>query len=231
MKRLLPFLWCVLLAQLSGGCASLQDKTAPHTGCAPSEITIVEDHVGWDARNWVAECRGRRYQCANVSTGSRSSQIDCALDPSVVRPVERARESAEDGSQVWVLRAQLQNAGRTFQLTSAPTRDATRVLLTISAPQARLPFGCSVGLMVDGALHPLEIGLSRSHEGVRYYEIDLSTDLLRRAGTAERVVARLCEDEWRLAPEEQQTMRELVTRIDEELAWSGTATAGGERPR
>ena len=225
MKRVVPFFCAFVLAVLAGGCASLQDITAPHTGCPASEITIVEDHVGWDARNWVAECRGQRYQCA------RSSQIDCAPETAVVRPVERVRERAEDGSQAWVLRTQLQNAGRTFQLTSAPSRDATRVLLTISAPQRRLPFGCRVGLMVDGELHPLEVRLSRSSEGVRFYEVDVFTDLLRRVGTAERVVARLCDDEWRLAREEQDTVRELVTRIDEELAWSGSATSGGERPR
>lgn len=104
------------------------------------------------------------------------------------------------------------------------------MLMTIAAPVRRLAEGCLVGVMTDGVLHPMEIRSTSVRSAWREYELVISIDLVRRMGTASRVVGRICDDEWRLGEAEQAVVNELVTRIDEELAWVPQATSGGAAP-
>jgi len=71
-----------LLLFLSSGCTSLAQVSAAHVGCPAEEITVSEKRSTWSAKNWVATCQGRRYQCAAVSTGEGTSQVNCTPETS-----------------------------------------------------------------------------------------------------------------------------------------------------
>jgi hypothetical protein len=73
--------------------------------------------------------------------------------------------------------------------------------------------------LIDGQLLALE--------GVRTVEDSIgpglrtviSIDTLAALSRAERVSGRVCDVEWRFGPNDQALLRELLTRIDEDLAW------------
>jgi hypothetical protein len=65
------------------GCANLTSISSGQIGCPPEEIRIMEEESGWVSRTWVAECRGRRFYCAEVSAGD-SAQFDCAEETSAI---------------------------------------------------------------------------------------------------------------------------------------------------
>ena len=57
------------------GCQPTRESlTAGHIGCPPSEVvtTGVSSSSGWNqsAETWMAECRGRRFVCTEVTTSS-----------------------------------------------------------------------------------------------------------------------------------------------------------------
>lgn len=67
------------LAAVLGACQpTLESLTAGHIGCPPSEVVTsrVGSSSGWNqsAESWVAECRGRRFVCTEVTT--RSLDVD-----------------------------------------------------------------------------------------------------------------------------------------------------------
>ncbi len=68
----------MLVLALGGvvGCANLTSVTSGQIGCPPEEIQILEEDSGWNTKTWVAECRGKRFHCTEVSAGN-SAQFDC----------------------------------------------------------------------------------------------------------------------------------------------------------
>jgi hypothetical protein len=73
MKKLLLIAICYILS----GCSSLETMTVGQIGCPSSELKIIDKewHVGGDW-TWTAECRGKRFVCANNQAGY-STQTAC----------------------------------------------------------------------------------------------------------------------------------------------------------
>ena len=59
-------------AAFTMGCGDLQNVTAGHVGCAPSDITISDESTGWQSASWVATCNGKRYFCSGAGQGNVS---------------------------------------------------------------------------------------------------------------------------------------------------------------
>jgi hypothetical protein len=66
--------WIVVGMALNGCRASRESLTAGHIGCRPSEVSTYDagSSSGWSqsAETWIAECRGRRFVCSEVTTSS-----------------------------------------------------------------------------------------------------------------------------------------------------------------
>jgi hypothetical protein len=143
--------WAKLLlvagAPLLGCTPSRQALTAGEVGCRPGELSIShqESSGGWGqtAETWVAECRGRRFVCSEVTTSSadfswlfsdsvdsRDSDVSCheeqtsgfalALQPRA--PVLPARSEPPSGGAGFELgstradtRARCQSSGHSFR--------------------------------------------------------------------------------------------------------------------
>lgn len=237
----------VVLAATLSGCASLADVSAGYVGCSPDQITITDQRRGFGTRNWVAVCRGRHYQCSQLAAGqgnSESIQTNCtpegSPDPTAIvqqaSPTSSPPENQstidrtmvrEGTTQFAVVRAVFDIGPRRFGLAVAPVARPSIATLGISAPLADLSSGCQAGIMIDGQVTPLT-GTEHATPLYRQYDFQLDIALVRRLATAERVVGRICNAEWRLGQREQRVVRELLARCDEEAAWAGPPTSGGE---
>ena len=133
----------------------------------------------------------------------------------------------EGTTQFAVVRAVFDIGPRRFGLAVAPVAHPSIATLAISAPLADLSSGCQAGMMIDGQVTPLA-GIEHATPLYRQYDFQLDIALVRRLATAERVVGRICNAEWRLGEREQRIVRELLARCDEEAAWAGPPTSGGE---
>lgn len=240
---------CVALAATLNGCASLADVSAGHVGCRPDQIRITDEHRGFGTRNWVAECSGRRFQCSQLTAGqgnSQSTQTNCTQEgsatpravvqqasststPSDNQPTVDRTVVREGTTEFAVVRTMFDIGPRRFGLAVAPVAHPSIATLAISAPLADLPAGCQAGVMIDGQVTPLT-GTEHFTPRYRQYDFQLDISLVRRFATAERVVGRICNAEWRLGEREQRIVRELLARCDEEAAWAGPRTSGGEAP-
>ena len=65
------------------GCVNLRAVTSGYIGCPQEEVTIVsgQRNVWTGTRNWVAECRGKKFYCSFVDTGY-SAVADCTEEAS-----------------------------------------------------------------------------------------------------------------------------------------------------
>ena len=110
--------------------------TAGEVGCPPSELSISGEtsSSGWSqsADTWIAECRGRRFVCSEVTTSSidydwlfsnsvdsRDSDVACHEELSERPPLQVAERQAPP-----VPRSAPPSGGAGFELGSA--RDTTR---------------------------------------------------------------------------------------------------------
>jgi len=68
------------------GCANLKSITSGQIGCSPEDIRITEEEAGQTSKNWVAECRGKRFHCTEASAG-HTIQFYCTEEISVTNAV------------------------------------------------------------------------------------------------------------------------------------------------
>lgn len=237
-RRAPKMLWiaCTLSALLLLGCVSLRAVSAGRIGCHPEDITISDEHHS-EGHHWIAACQGRRYQCSEYAgvACAREQTFDAfAEDTEATRAaaagggIERA-VVREGESDVVVLRANFDIEGYRYGLTLAPVAHLFVASLSITAPSDEIGDGCAAGLLVDGQLTHLH-GAGRVADGARTYEFPLDVGFVRRLATASRVVGRICDVEWRLDDAQRGVVRELLTRHDEEAAWTGAQTSGGASP-
>lgn len=68
--------WIALLVALPlFGCAgSLASVSAGHVGCAPSQIEISDEEIGFNSTSWTATCGERVYTCSGAQ-----NQVACTL--------------------------------------------------------------------------------------------------------------------------------------------------------
>jgi hypothetical protein len=66
----------------SAGCVSpevLKADSAGQTGCAPAAIQVTKPQGIVNGYMWNATCSGKKYLCTALNTGTKSSQVSCAL--------------------------------------------------------------------------------------------------------------------------------------------------------
>lgn len=75
LKNVTSMSLLLVLASLIGGCGSsaLRTVSSGQIGCAPSEVEITDDDVGWNTRSWTATCGGKRYYCS----GGAGTSVSC----------------------------------------------------------------------------------------------------------------------------------------------------------
>lgn len=56
----------LIVSGLLIGCGSgaLRTISSGQTGCAPAEIEITDDDIGFNTRSWTATCGGKTYYCS-----------------------------------------------------------------------------------------------------------------------------------------------------------------------
>lgn len=205
----------------SMGCGSnLASVSAGHVGCSPNEISIADERSGWSTVTWTATCRGRRFQCTSAANGPRTTQINCAAaDGAAVGAVVREERTGSDGVAVQTLRLGLAAGGAQLRFIAIPARDSTHLIFGMHPTGVQSVEGCSAGVMVDGELHALDDLRPVADPTGPGLRTVISTETLGALSRAERVSGRVCDVEWRLGPSDQALLRELLTRIEEDLAW------------
>jgi hypothetical protein len=66
-----------MLAFVSGCATSRLEMTMGKIGCSPNEITITEGEENFATNTWTAECRGKKFYCANVPVLGLVTDVTC----------------------------------------------------------------------------------------------------------------------------------------------------------
>jgi hypothetical protein len=82
------------------GCMSPQQISSGRIGCPESQIKISNEENGFGTKNWVAECRGRRFFCSGTATGKDSEmEYECREELGDSAAATESRPSAPAGCQ------------------------------------------------------------------------------------------------------------------------------------
>jgi hypothetical protein len=213
-----------------GRSQDLAAATAGHTGCEPSEIYIYnrDQSAFGGTTSWGADCQGRSYRCSSTAGNSSCTERGGAAKPAqVAAPATAAAPPAggvrrtKGASGHYLI--SLKTTDKPFQLTfiGSPAQDSEKLLLTIKYPPELISGECPPSVMVDGAIQPaLGHRFKRTLKDSEI-QVELPVSLLRTFVKPHRVVGRVCGEEWRLGPEDQQQVAELLVRWDEEVTWAG----------
>lgn len=113
----------LLAALTTGGCTTLQDVSAGFVGCKPDDIEIEETSSGWNSKNWIAVCNGRRYSCSHFQTGGgpggTASQVQCS-------PIGAAQGGSYGGERPPIDEGMDSIVGVRSQSAVAPARPSPR---------------------------------------------------------------------------------------------------------
>jgi hypothetical protein len=225
----------------ASGCTTLADVSSGHVGCPPDQVVISNKRTRWQRRTWTAECHGRRYFCASTSTssinGATDTDVSCAPEgqggetpvaspapaattttaPAAPAPEPRITRTTRDGQPL--LRAELDVPNAEIELIAAPTREPDQAAMTLLISAQPSHSDCPAGLLMDGTVHTLAL---HHHEALGTREkvsYIVPMTALRQWAEAERVVGRICQDSLDFGAEHAATIRALLVRFDEELAW------------
>lgn len=231
----------------------VREAAQVHHQCATGNITVVSDNGDGYAR--IVElrvCGARRvyqdlggrhgYAWVDVtgSTGGEESPRGSSEPPApdsragAVRSaasVERHEARTAAGTYA-VYEATVPAGELTLVLTAAPARETDRLWLSVGGSPSSVPESCALGVLTDGQLTRLE-GERILRDGRAMYRVPVDFALLRRMAAATRVAGRVCDREWRVGPESEAALDELVARIDEERTWlssTGDAPRSGDVP-
>ena len=87
VSRALPLV--VILSAGLSGCASLEQLSSGHVGCAPTDITISEEARSVAGHTWTAECNAERYYCSTHGGGEGTAPaVACAPASGNAPPIE-----------------------------------------------------------------------------------------------------------------------------------------------
>ncbi len=230
--RILPVFSLLLSAASLTGCAhALARYSSGQIGCPPDEITISDDRRGWGNRTWTAECRGRTYFCTgsdeDISCRARDEAVSASSAPAApaaapARPAAAATSSVQrhvrDGRALFVAEASAGSTTLRFMTSPANDAESARISLPASAASAA---DCPAGLLIDGAVESLPL-LRATPQEIMY---SMTMDALRRAAAAQHLSGRICADELVFDADDIASLRELVRRTDEEVAWTNAQAA------
>lgn len=221
-------------ACLLASCATVGAISAQQTGCGQREIQISEDSGGGSPRTWVATCRGQRFRCFHVSNGeSACAPEQMAPPPGTPMPgvgVRQVQGVASNGAPITLVVADLYAGGYHFHVAAAPSVDNTSARWTISAPVQQLGPACPASVMIDGIVNDFTVVSVRAIAGRAVYETTLPMVAVRAMAMGGRVSGRICDAEWRLDEQAATVIRDLVTRIDQQLSSAPPPTLGGQPP-
>lgn len=124
-----------------------------------------------------------------------------------------------------VISAQFGNQTLSMHLQSAPKTDDRKLWLgmRVWSMQAKHE-ACPLQLMVNGEQITLDPPRYKHARGYEELQVQISYEQLYSLAEGPRVVGRMCEDEFRLVDENVAILRELVSRIYEELSWANMLT-------
>lgn len=226
------------------GCRSLEGISAGHVGCPESEVEISDYEKGWTYSTWIATCHGMRYQCSQYGSGD-DLDVSCTPDKSKANTVgvrstsggnvaaNRTRPSNAPADNV---RRIVRTSGNKRQvlmkawlnpdpfaigvLGSARKTGIHKVATRYAAPPGRHK-QCSLRVMINGDMTELERAAYR--RSGRHEEVvsRVPTDLMKKMATAQRVVGRVCSDQFRIDEDDQRILNEYLTRLADEQAWVG----------
>jgi hypothetical protein len=187
-----------------GACQPTRESlTAGHIGCPPNEVTTsaAGSSTGWNqsAETWVAECRGRRFICTEVTTSS--FDIDWLFTDSTDSVDSDVSCREEIPSSVTVARADVRSeavrsappiGGGGFELGSSRSAARQRCEAAghrweegpgehTSCTGAAAPLGFAAPVELTFCRHGL-CGISISHAPEEHWMLDFAS--LRRTLTA-----------------------------------------------
>jgi hypothetical protein len=124
-----------------------------------------------------------------------------------------------------VINAQFGNQSLSMHLQSVPSTENRKVWLgmRVWSMQAKHK-NCPLQLMVNGELLELAPPVYKHQRGYEDVQVQISYDQLYSLAEGPRVVGRICDDEFRLIDQHIVILRELVSRIYEELSWANMLT-------
>lgn len=145
--------WIALLiaAPLFGCAGSLASVSAGHIGCAPSQIEISDEEMGFNTTSWTATCGERVYSCSGSQNqvactplGGEPSKPPSAAAPATAAPPTAAAtpSPAPPAGTRWVTQA-IEECGVQAEFPSKPklgseaTKTKTGSYVTYSATAAR----------------------------------------------------------------------------------------------
>jgi len=124
-----------------------------------------------------------------------------------------------------VFNAQFGNQSFSMHLQSVPKTENRKLWLGVRAWSMQAKHKtCPLQLMVNGELLELAPPLYKHERGYEELQVQISYEQLYSLAEGPRVVGRICEDEFRLIDANIAILRELVSRIYEELSWANMLT-------
>jgi hypothetical protein len=124
-----------------------------------------------------------------------------------------------------VINAQFGNQSLSMHLQSVPKTEERKLWLGMRLwtmqPKHKT---CPLQLMVNGELLTLDPPRYKHERGYEELQVQISYEQLYSLAEGPRIVGRICDDEFRLNDENIAILRELVSRIYEELSWANMLT-------
>lgn len=124
-----------------------------------------------------------------------------------------------------VINAQFGNQSLSMHLQSVPSTENRKVWLGMRVwsmqPKHKT---CPLQLMVNGELLELAPPVYKHEKGYEDVQVQISYEQLYALAEGPRIVGRICDDEFRLIDDHIAILRELVSRIYEELSWANMLT-------
>ena len=139
--------WIALLiaAPLFGCAGSLASVSAGHVGCAPSQIEISDEEIGFNSTSWTATCGERVYSCSGAQNQVACTPIggEAPKAPVAAAPAPAVTQSvaARAGTR-WITQA-IEECGVQAEFPSKPklgseeTKTKTSTYITYSATASR----------------------------------------------------------------------------------------------
>lgn len=128
------------------GCASsLASVSAGHIGCAPSEVEISDEEIGFSSTSWTATCGERVYTCSGAQNQVACTPLGGEPPKAAAAPAPAptaAQSVAERAGTPWITQA-IEQCGIQAEFPTKPklgseaTKTKTSTYVTYSATASR----------------------------------------------------------------------------------------------
>lgn len=210
----------VVGALLAIGCGSLQNASAGHVGCRPSEVVITNDNRALP-RTWTATCHGRQYSCSIVGDvacspmDSDSGYIGTHGDSSASRHRRaKVNRGFDEARGIAYVRGTFGVAPRVdVVVMGAPTVAVGRIAVSVIGPAVTTPFdSCrSLDVMVNAQPSTTDQNIASAGAGRARIESKFAVEVFRPLATRYPEFAiRACGTTWKFTPEQVAELQKLL---------------------